>query len=76
MLFRRQGPSSPTVFNYNPWTFLWSVERYFPLPNCTAPGIDYVSHATKRNRQKATANIGQGYEEACEEMCEGKPDDA
>lgn len=44
MLFRRQGPMSPTVFNYNPWTFLWSVERYFPLPDCTdSPGTDYVS---------------------------------
>jgi hypothetical protein len=47
MLFRRQGPASPTVFNYNPWTFLWSIERYFPLPDCTdSPGIDYVSDPT------------------------------
>ena len=45
MLFREQGPSSPTVFNYNPFTFLWSVQRYAPLESDCAdsPGTDYVS---------------------------------
>ncbi|VUC27725.1 unnamed protein product [Clonostachys rosea] len=44
MLFRRQGPNSPTVFNYNPWTFLWSVQRRAPLSSDCAgqPGTDYV----------------------------------
>ncbi|CAI6090783.1 unnamed protein product [Clonostachys chloroleuca] len=42
MLFRRQGPNSPTVFNYNPCTFLWTVQRRAPLSSDCAgqPGTD------------------------------------
>lgn len=45
-LFREETDlSAPMVFNYNPWTFLWSVQRRVPLSSDCAgsPGKDLVS---------------------------------
>ncbi|CAH0038751.1 unnamed protein product [Clonostachys solani] len=53
-LFNRLVPDTPTVYNYNPNTFLWSVERRFPIKeDCSKkPGKDL------------------GYVEICDDRCE------
>ncbi|KAI9150884.1 hypothetical protein HJFPF1_10661 [Paramyrothecium foliicola] len=42
ILFRKQGPNSITVFNYDPSSFLWSLQRRLPLASdCVgSPGKD------------------------------------
>ena len=44
MVFRKETPKAQPVFNINADSFLWSVQRRFPLArNCTgSPGTLYV----------------------------------
>ncbi|KAM0237321.1 hypothetical protein ACHAPO_004668 [Fusarium lateritium] len=41
-IYREEAPDAKFVFNYSPLSFLWSVQRYFPLSsNCKDhPGKD------------------------------------
>ncbi|CAH0051809.1 unnamed protein product [Clonostachys solani] len=53
-LFRKTVPDTPTVYNYDPNTLLWSVARRFPIEeDCT---------------NKPGKNLG--YEEICDQRCE------
>ncbi|KAI1638594.1 hypothetical protein F4809DRAFT_649215 [Biscogniauxia mediterranea] len=59
MLYRNKAPDAPTVFNYNPESFVWSIQRRAPLSSDCAgsPGKDL------------------GYEEICQGECQNGKDE-
>ncbi|KAI1357712.1 hypothetical protein F5Y08DRAFT_351852 [Xylaria arbuscula] len=54
-MYKRRRPETPIVFNYNPESFLWSVEHRIPMrEDC---------HGLKKYGQL------YGYEEICDDQC-------
>ncbi|KAI0592887.1 hypothetical protein F4775DRAFT_580291 [Biscogniauxia sp. FL1348] len=59
MLYRNKAPDAPTVFNYNPESFLWSIQRRAPLSSDCA----------------ASPGKNLGYEEICQGECQNGKDE-